>query len=501
MAVFSIAAFFIVLREVLEACLVVGIALAYVNKTGATQYKRWVWLGAIAGIIASIIIGVAFIIVYYVSDNQLFKGKSEKIFEGVTFLLAAALLSTMIIWMMYMGKALRENIEKNLDKIVENEDTSTGRKKASMFAMIFFQVFREGIETIIFLFGTASADDVGGWRAIPLSGILAIIVGLAISYLVFKGLVELDITKFFLYSGIVLIAFAAGLVSHAFHELQEVDLFGTWEVEEPEVRDWYNTKMWSTKECCNDKTNQFFAMLRALFGYQDTPTFVEWVTYFAYWLIIVGIFIAINWAYIRSSREGVLSQAKTFNGYALLFTFVAWIFTLINVSWIGTTTMTLALILSVISVVVLFDAPMRLLKPLMKARRSIVLFTGISWALLTLFMIILHFVQLGCEGTERCTLDKFYFFGLIFSDLFNNRGREKNSWVSLAVLSWSLVITLFFFGALSFFTIITSFNYTADGSYVDNDGIQLKNMDDDDATEQVMQEEPELQSEPAAVTA
>ena len=68
-SLFSIPAFFIVLREVLEACLVVGIALAHLNKTGNTQYRKWVWIGAVSGILVSLAFGIAFAVVYFMRGN------------------------------------------------------------------------------------------------------------------------------------------------------------------------------------------------------------------------------------------------------------------------------------------------------------------------------------------------------------------------------------------------------------------------------------------------
>lgn len=477
MGVFSIPAFFIVLREVLEACLVVGIVLAYLNKIGATQYRRFVWIGAIAGIVISVIVGLAFGIVVWTRGEQLFKDKAEKIFEGIAFLVAASLLTWMIVWMMYMGRALQTKLEKDIENIVDNDDKSDRQRKIAIFLMVFVQVLREGIETVIFLIGTAGADDNGGWRAIPLPGVLAIIVGVAASYLVFRGLVQLDIVKFFLISGVILMAFAAGLVSHAFHELQEVDWFGPWKPEDGK-RDWYNATMWSTKGCCHDKENEFFAMLRALFGYQDTPTFVEWSTYFAYWLIIAIVFVAINWQFVRASRNKMLSVAKSLGVWSLLFSFVGFVFTMLNVTWIGVTTMTMSVILSAITVLVLFESTLRLLKPLRKYRRTVLLACGVGWALMMSFMFVLHMVELECEGTEgECKLDKFFFFGLIFNSEFNATGRQEKSWPAIAVLSVSVVLTVYFFGALAFTVIMSSFNVDEEGMYIGDDGVVLKGED------------------------
>lgn len=492
---FSIPAFFIVLREVLEACLVVGIALAYFNRTGNTQYNRWVWFGAIGGILVSLIAGIAFAAIYFSNDKSIFQGKTEKIFEGIAFLIAAGLLSWMIIWMMYMGKELRSRMEDRLDNIVEDDKRSPLRRKAAVFTMIFVQVLREGIETFIFLFGSTDEGKDGGWKAIPIPGILAILVGIVASYLVFKGLVALDIQKFFTISSVVLIAFAAGLVSRAFHELQEVPWFGPWDVDTSigETRDWYNTAMWSTKKCCNDSDNQFFGMLRALFGYQDTPTFLEWVTYFAYWLIIVAVYFAINWNVVLANRSYCLVRAQTLTFWSLLFTFVAFIYVLINQSWIGILTMTLGFILSILAVVFIFETITKSMRFLMPYRRNALKYIGISWVLLTVLILVLHLVQLVCLGEnedpenpeepEASCPTTFFFFGLILDSEFNKTGRQevedKVWWPSIAVLSVSLVISLFFFGGMSFRLLLSSNNVDMEGHYMDDDYIREKDVVDD----------------------
>lgn len=476
MTVFSIPAFFIVLREVLEACLVVGIALAYFARTGNQQYVPYVWIGAGAGVLVSLSVGIAFAVVYFVKGNQIFEDKAEKIFEGVAFLIAAALLTWMIIWMMYMGRELRTRMEEQLDDIIDNSEKSPARRKLGVFLMVFVQVLREGIETFIFIFGSANADDNGGWRAIPLPGILAIIVGVVISFLVFKGMVNLDIQSFFFWSSFLLIAFAAGLVSHAFHELQEVDWFGTWKPEAPAERDWYNEVMWTTKRCCHDKENQFFAMLRALFGYQDTPTFVEWITYFAYWVIVIALYVAINWSQIRASKRVTYARTTLISSISLLFSFIGFIYVLINRSWIGLLSMILAFLFSIVTVMIVFDPIMSVMPSIAPKRRTAVNIMAYAWAVLTFLMIVLHFVQLICEGTgeEKCGLDKFYFFSVIFSGDFRDMGRttvllgdtEVTYWPAIALLSISLIVTFFFYGGLTFRMFLMAMNINDDGEYM-----------------------------------
>lgn len=479
-SVFSIPAFFIVLREVMEACLVVGIALAYFSKIGSSQYNRYVWFGAIGGIVVSGVVGITFAVVYFTKGDQIFTGKTEKIFEGIAFLVAAGLLTWMIIWMMHMGKQIREHIERQLETMLDDENRSGTSKKTGVFFMVFVQVLREGIETFIFLFGSVSADEYGSWRAIPIPGLLAVIVGIAISYLVFKGLLVLDIQSFFEISSIILIAFAAGLVSHAFHELQEVNWFGNWYDDgDKSLRDWYNSAMWDTKTCCADDENEFFAMLRALFGYQDTPTFIEWITYFAYWVIVIALFVTINFDRIKSSTRKIRSRAQALSALTLLCTFVGFVYALINRSWIGLLSMITSFFLTIITVFFVFENATRLISSMLPLRKSALGFLGVAWGLNTLFVAALHLVQLICEGKneEQCPIQKFFFFGIILNSSFSElhkvviRSDEdptditKIYWPAIAVLSISLIVAIFLFGGLSFRLLLMSTHVNRQGVY------------------------------------
>lgn len=408
-----------------------------------------------------------FVTVFYTQKRDLFAGRAEKIFEGIVFLIAAGLLTWMILWMAFMGKKLKTGIEDRVEGFIEAGDK---QGKIGIFTMVFVQVLREGIETWIFLFGADfSSGNPEGWRAVPIPGILAIIVGLAVSYMLFRGLAEFDIETFFLVSSVILMAFSAGLVSHGFHELQEADWFGTWNGIPSTERDWWNARMWDTSKCCNDKKNEFFAFLRALFGYQDTPTFVEWSTYFAYWILIISIVVATSWSAVRKARTRIAKIARYMTYTVLPITFVGFIYAVSNATWNGILTMTCGLILSAISYIVVLDFFTAKIRPIGKARRPLALATGIGFAVLTLFMLCLHIAQMACDERSRakCYIPKFYYLGLIFWENWAKQGRaaDGNSWVSIAVLSWSLVGVVFIFGTLAFALIVFAGNVDADGTY------------------------------------
>ena len=72
-------------------------------------------------------------------------------------------------------------------------------------------------------------------------------------------------------SAILLMFIAAGFFSASMHQLQELDVFGIWSPRAE--RPWQNQQVWDARECCNDKTNRFFVLMRALFGWQASWIF------------------------------------------------------------------------------------------------------------------------------------------------------------------------------------------------------------------------------------
>jgi len=494
MTVFSVSAFFIVLREVLEACLVVGIVLAYLQKIGATHLNKWVWLGTVAGILLSLGIGIAFAVVFHVKGNQIFEGSTEKIFEGFVFLLASGLLTWMLIWMMHMGKSLRTNMENAVGRAVE----SGGWWR--IFALVFVQVLREGIETVIFIGGSAGADGQGGWKAIPLPSILAIIAGVSASFLMFRGMITLDIQKFFALSSFLLIGFAAGLVSHALHEFQEVDWFGQWKGIGPEERNWWNAAVWSTVECCNDETNQFWAMCRALFGYQDKPTFLEMISYVGYWAIILCVFAYIQRDVIERKRSATATLVRWTSTILAVSGLVGFIYALGNRTWSGILITILTLLVGTTAAVAAFDSAGGLVSSLKPLRRPMMLFSAIGFFVILCLDISISLAQLVCEN-RTCTMPQFLHWGIIFTKEWATRGNlglsptltygEGRGYVYVAVLTISLSVSLFLCGIHSYGSYRFMKNLDSAGDYVYDDAEELKKvavLEDSDSTPSSVEE-------------
>jgi len=244
------------LREGLEAALIIGIVLGALKKYNRADLKSVVWLGA--GLAAGVSLLVA--IVLQLLDIA-FAGPGEAIFEGITMLLAAGVLTWMIFWMAKNGRHFNANIESDV------RQATTQQGKRAVFLVAFFAVVREGIELALFL--TAASLASGG--AVTLIGAAIGLAGSAVlAWLLFSSLVKLNLRRFFLILNILLIVFAAGLVAHGVHELNEVLII-------PPIIE----HVWDINWLLNENSI-VGELMKVLFGYNGNPSLTEVLAYVAY---------------------------------------------------------------------------------------------------------------------------------------------------------------------------------------------------------------------------
>ena len=268
------ASFLITFRETLEMALIVGIILAYLVKIKKPEYHKTVYVGVGAGIIASVITAIAF--------NSIaggFTGAAEQFFEAVTMLFGAFLITVMIVWLMRW-----RNVANNLRQKVKEEVSREHR--IGLFLLVFFSIFREGVETVIFL-GT-TGFTAGSYSLIGSVGGIALAVFLG--FLLFVEMVKIDLRKVFLATSILLVFFAAGLVAHSVHEFQEAKALaiGTeeaWNINPPVNPD-------GTYPLLHEG-GAIGSIAKGLFGYNGNPSLLEVLSYAAY-LGIIGAIIIFN---------------------------------------------------------------------------------------------------------------------------------------------------------------------------------------------------------------
>lgn len=256
----------VTLREGLEAALIIGILLAYLDKSRNPARKRSIWAGTFAALAVSLLGGL----LLYRFEAGL-SGKALEAFEGVTMLLAAAILSGMIITMQRTASSLKGELTSKLSQ------AAASGSDWGLAALAFTVVGREGIETVLFLVGGASSAESG--TLYLLSGAAGGAVAAVIGWGLYRGSLRLNLRRFFTVSGLLLIVLAAGLVANGIKELHEAGWI-------PPVI----AHIWDTYHLLSD-TTVFGKLLSALTGYDSSPSLMQVVGYGGYLLLAGGIFV------------------------------------------------------------------------------------------------------------------------------------------------------------------------------------------------------------------
>lgn len=263
-----IAGMLITIREGLEAFLITGILLGYLRKVGCATFGRYVWAGTVAGVLGSVGLALAF--------QRLaveFEGHRAAIFEATASAIAVPILSYMVLYMQRQSHRLKADVEVKAELAI-----STGQVLA-LGTLAFITVLREGLETALFL--TALTTRVSGGGLMP-GALLGLAAAAAITYLVFASTVRLNLRRFFIATGFLLIFIAAGLCAHLFMTLHELGFH------------FLGMTAWSTKAIL-DSESFLGRLLHAFIGYHDEPTVMQVVAYFGY----LG---TMSWAFLRAVK-------------------------------------------------------------------------------------------------------------------------------------------------------------------------------------------------------
>lgn len=201
-------AFVIVLREAFEACLVLGLVFAFLNKTGQREkHGTAVWQGTGWAVAASAAVGA----LLFITVGEV-EGNAEAYYEGTAMLIAAAVLTWMVFWMRKQAKTIGGTLRTQVGDAV----AAGGGMALALVA--FVAVAREGLETALFLF--VSVGDNGVLPTV-IGGALGLATAIALGVALYRGSLKLDLRKFFLVTGLLVIGFAAYLLVGALHEFGE----------------------------------------------------------------------------------------------------------------------------------------------------------------------------------------------------------------------------------------------------------------------------------------
>jgi high-affinity iron transporter len=212
-------AFVIVLREGFEATLLIGLILGVLNKTGQRQHTRAVWVGVAAALVSSVVIGT----ILFAAVGEL-EGDAEALYEGTAMLLAAAVVTWMVFWMRKQARTLGGHLRSQVTSAV------VAGGGLALASVAFIGVAREGLESALFLFASVGDDGVA---TTVVGGAFGAAAAVVLGYLFYRGTVRLDLRRFFMITGVLVIGFAAYLIIGGLHEFGEAGAGEGFEVAGP----------------------------------------------------------------------------------------------------------------------------------------------------------------------------------------------------------------------------------------------------------------------------
>lgn len=259
------ATFVITLREAFEASLILGIVYTYLEKIGARESYRYVTWGGVLGLLMSVGMGIG---VGYLSGPLLDLGPD--LIGAVVIFAAVGLLTWHAWWMQQHARAIRGQMQHRIDE-------ARAAQRLWMVGLIAFTgVFREGAETVLFLWGImAQAASTDGWGSL-LGGVTGVATAAAIGWAIFHGGTHLSLSKFFSVTTVFIMVLAAGLFSTGIGRLQGL---GVLPLGDP---------LWDTSALLSDRT-VLGGFLSGLVGYRARPSALEVIGYVAYVMTAAGL--------------------------------------------------------------------------------------------------------------------------------------------------------------------------------------------------------------------
>lgn len=256
-----IAAALIVFREVLEAGLILGVVLAATE--GVARRGRWIAGGIVAGLL-----GASLVALFAQQISEGFQGSGQAVFNAAILIAAVMMLSWHIIWMSRHASQLVRDMKTLGQQLTAGETTL-----AAMATVVAVAVLREGSEVVLFLYGIAAGGETD---PIGMAGgaLLGVAGGAAISFVMYRSLVAIPISKLFAVTNGLVALLAAGMAGQAGLLLAQAGLIPTW-----------GDQLWDTSWLLRDDGIVGKA-LHALVGYSDRPMGVQLA---AFALVLVAL--------------------------------------------------------------------------------------------------------------------------------------------------------------------------------------------------------------------
>lgn len=261
--------FLIGLREGLEAALVVSILVAYLVKTDRRHLLPRIWLGV--GTAAAVSLGFGALLTYGPKGLTF---EAQELIGGSLSIIAVVFVTWMIFWMAQAARSLSGELRAQIDKAADG--SGWGLVVVAMLA-----VGREGLETALFLWAAtqAAGRETGGTQAPLIGATLGLTVAILLGYLIYRGAIKINLSRFFFWTGAFLIIVAAGVLAYGVHDLQEARFL-------PGL----NTVAFDVSHIIRPNS-LFGTLLKGIFNFSPVTTVLELTVWLAYVIPTMIIFV------------------------------------------------------------------------------------------------------------------------------------------------------------------------------------------------------------------
>lgn len=268
----------IFLREGVEASMIVAILLAYLNRIGRRDHFRDVFVGVGAALALATAGGV----IAYETIRSYDGSRAQTIFETITFLLAAVVLTYMTFWMRSHARSLSAELRARTDAALD------GRARLGLALLAFQAVGREGLETVVFTLAIVFSVSAGGALA---GAVIGLAGALTIAFVIYRLGHRLNLSRFFTVIGILLMVFAAGLLADAVQNLQELGWLPV-----------LNSPLWHSGRFLSQES-AFGDVMHSFFGYSDAPTILQLLIYVCYLAVVIVAYLGLRPPFRASPRH------------------------------------------------------------------------------------------------------------------------------------------------------------------------------------------------------
>ena len=265
------------LREGLEAALIVTILIAYIVKIDRRDLLGRIWLGI--GLAVLLALGIGAILTFGTYGLSF---EAQEAIGGTLSIIATGFVTWMVFWMLRTARDMKAALHGHVDKHLDG--TGWG-----LVLVAFLAVGREGIETALFIWAAVQAT---GETTMPILGAsLGILTAVVLGWFIYAGMLRINLSRFFTWTGAALIIVAGGVLAYGVHDLQEAGILPglhnlAFDVSAAIPPDsWYGT------------------LLKGTLNFSPATTWLEALVWLAYVVPVLTLFIV-------KSRAGKRPVAK-----------------------------------------------------------------------------------------------------------------------------------------------------------------------------------------------